>query len=130
MPVPNHAPERTGQQLRCWLPSSLRSSVAAQRSVSHYPKPKSLEQVFWGDPTAHVERAHAAGVKVVHQVGSVREAAWGMRVEATSRFASICRVSLASVSDRCASLGARTKCYERGDTFVTQEPKDALVDGS
>ena len=28
--------------------------------------------LFWGDPTAHVERAHAAGVKVVHQVGSVQ----------------------------------------------------------
>ena len=26
--------------------------------------------LFWGDPTAHVERAHAAGVKVVHQVST------------------------------------------------------------
>src|SRR5499427_9667167 len=29
---------------------------------------------FWGDPTPYVERAHAAGVKVFHQVGSVAEA--------------------------------------------------------
>src|SRR6476646_108660 len=29
---------------------------------------------FWGDPTPYVERAHAAGVKVFHQVGSVPEA--------------------------------------------------------
>ena len=30
--------------------------------------------LFWGDPTPYVERAHAAGVKVFHQVGSVAEA--------------------------------------------------------
>jgi nitronate monooxygenase len=30
--------------------------------------------LFWGDPTAYVARAHAAGVKVFHQVGSVPEA--------------------------------------------------------
>jgi nitronate monooxygenase len=29
---------------------------------------------FWGDPTPHVHRAHAAGAKVFHQVGSVTEA--------------------------------------------------------
>src|SRR3974390_2618174 len=29
---------------------------------------------FWGDPTPYVERAHAAGVTVFHQVGSVAEA--------------------------------------------------------
>jgi len=29
---------------------------------------------FWGDPTPYVERAHAADVKVFHQVGSVAEA--------------------------------------------------------
>src|SRR5262249_19386253 len=29
---------------------------------------------FWGDPTRYVGRAHAAGVKVFHQVGSVAEA--------------------------------------------------------
>src|SRR6516225_1698906 len=29
---------------------------------------------FWGDPTPYVEPAHAAGVKVFHQVGSVAEA--------------------------------------------------------
>ena len=29
---------------------------------------------FWGDPTPHVERAHAAGVRVVDQVGSVEAA--------------------------------------------------------
>ena len=29
---------------------------------------------FWGDPTPYVERAHAVGVKVFHQVGSVPEA--------------------------------------------------------
>ena len=29
---------------------------------------------FWGDPTPYVERAHAAGVKVFHQVGSVPDA--------------------------------------------------------
>src|SRR5262249_16353593 len=29
---------------------------------------------FWGDPTLYVGRAHAAGVKVFHQVGSVAEA--------------------------------------------------------
>jgi NAD(P)H-dependent flavin oxidoreductase YrpB (nitropropane dioxygenase family) len=29
---------------------------------------------FWGDPTPYVGRAHAAGVKVFHQVGSVAEA--------------------------------------------------------
>src|SRR5262249_53775569 len=28
---------------------------------------------FWGDPTPYVERAHRAGVKVFHQVGSVAE---------------------------------------------------------
>jgi NAD(P)H-dependent flavin oxidoreductase YrpB (nitropropane dioxygenase family) len=32
---------------------------------------------FWGDPTPYVERAHAAGVKVFHQVGSVAEAEKG-----------------------------------------------------
>src|SRR5262244_674452 len=30
--------------------------------------------LFWGDPTPYVELAHAAGVKVFHQVGSVPEA--------------------------------------------------------
>jgi NAD(P)H-dependent flavin oxidoreductase YrpB (nitropropane dioxygenase family) len=30
--------------------------------------------LFWGDPTAYVERAHAVGTKVFHQVGSVEEA--------------------------------------------------------
>src|SRR6516164_2338631 len=30
--------------------------------------------LFWGDPTPYVERAHAAGVKVFHQVGSVADA--------------------------------------------------------
>src|SRR6516164_416992 len=30
--------------------------------------------LFWGDPTTYVERAHAAGVKVFHQVGSVADA--------------------------------------------------------
>ena len=30
--------------------------------------------LFWGDPTPYVADAHAAGVKVFHQVGSVREA--------------------------------------------------------
>src|SRR6516225_8347754 len=30
--------------------------------------------LFWGDPTPYVRRAHAAGVKVFHQVGSVADA--------------------------------------------------------
>jgi NAD(P)H-dependent flavin oxidoreductase YrpB (nitropropane dioxygenase family) len=30
--------------------------------------------LFWGDPAPYVERAHAAGVKVFHQVGSVMDA--------------------------------------------------------
>jgi nitronate monooxygenase len=30
--------------------------------------------LFWGDPTPYVGRAHAAGVKVFHQVGSVADA--------------------------------------------------------
>src|SRR5262249_27183005 len=30
--------------------------------------------LFWGDPTPYVELAHAAGVKVFHQVASVAEA--------------------------------------------------------
>jgi nitronate monooxygenase len=30
--------------------------------------------LFWGDPMPYVERAHAAGVKVFHQVGSVSDA--------------------------------------------------------
>jgi nitronate monooxygenase len=30
--------------------------------------------LFWGDPTPYVGRAHAAGVKVFHQVGSVANA--------------------------------------------------------
>src|SRR5262244_1665341 len=30
--------------------------------------------LFWGDPTPYVEPAHAAGVKVFHQVGSVADA--------------------------------------------------------
>ena len=30
--------------------------------------------LFWGDPTPYVKRAHAAGMKVFHQVGSVPEA--------------------------------------------------------
>ena len=30
--------------------------------------------LFWGDPTAYVERAHAAGRKVFHEVGSVADA--------------------------------------------------------
>jgi NAD(P)H-dependent flavin oxidoreductase YrpB (nitropropane dioxygenase family) len=29
---------------------------------------------FWGDPAPYIERAHAIGVKVLHQVGSVSEA--------------------------------------------------------
>ena len=29
---------------------------------------------FWGDPTPYVARAHAAGMKVIHQVGSVADA--------------------------------------------------------
>src|SRR5262249_56835274 len=30
--------------------------------------------LFWGDPTPYVGRAHAVGVKVFHQVGSVADA--------------------------------------------------------
>ena len=30
--------------------------------------------LFWGDPTPYVKRAHAAGVEVFHQVGSVSDA--------------------------------------------------------
>src|SRR5262244_1992725 len=30
--------------------------------------------LFWGDPTPYVGRAHAAGVKIFHQVGSVADA--------------------------------------------------------
>jgi NAD(P)H-dependent flavin oxidoreductase YrpB (nitropropane dioxygenase family) len=30
--------------------------------------------LFWGDPTPYVERAHGAGVKIFHQVGSVADA--------------------------------------------------------
>jgi nitronate monooxygenase len=30
--------------------------------------------LFWGDPTPYVKRAHAAGIKVFHQVGSVADA--------------------------------------------------------
>lgn len=30
--------------------------------------------LFWGDPTPYVKRAHAAGVKIFHQVGSVSDA--------------------------------------------------------
>src|SRR5262249_24721262 len=30
--------------------------------------------LFWGDPTPYVRRAHAAGVKVCHQVGSAADA--------------------------------------------------------
>ena len=30
--------------------------------------------LFWGDPTPYVERAHAVGTKVFHQVGSVADA--------------------------------------------------------
>jgi NAD(P)H-dependent flavin oxidoreductase YrpB (nitropropane dioxygenase family) len=33
-----------------------------------------LLSLFWGDPTPYVEPAHRAGVKVIHQVGSVAEA--------------------------------------------------------
>src|ERR1041385_987151 len=29
---------------------------------------------FWGDPSPYIKRAHSAGVKVVHQAGSVEEA--------------------------------------------------------
>ena len=29
---------------------------------------------FWGDPAAYVERVHAVGAKVLHQVGSIAEA--------------------------------------------------------
>src|SRR5262245_55828539 len=34
----------------------------------------SVLSLFWGDPTPYVGRAHAAGVKVFHQVGSVADA--------------------------------------------------------
>ena len=30
--------------------------------------------LYWGDPTPYVERAHAAGIRVFHQVGSVSDA--------------------------------------------------------
>lgn len=33
-----------------------------------------VPSLFWGDPTLYVARAHSAGVKVFHQVGSVPEA--------------------------------------------------------
>src|SRR5262245_8185515 len=33
-----------------------------------------LLSIFWGDPTPYIERAHAVGVKVCHQVGSVADA--------------------------------------------------------
>lgn len=33
-----------------------------------------LLSFFWGDPTPHVERAHRAGARVLHQVGSVAAA--------------------------------------------------------
>jgi NAD(P)H-dependent flavin oxidoreductase YrpB (nitropropane dioxygenase family) len=36
--------------------------------------------LFWGDPTPFVEPAHAAGIKVLHQVGSVASARESARV--------------------------------------------------
>ena len=33
-----------------------------------------LLSFFWGDPSQYIEKAHSAGIKVIHQVGSVAEA--------------------------------------------------------
>ena len=38
-----------------------------------------LLSLFWGDPTPYVERAHAAGLKVIDQVGSVAAAQRSVR---------------------------------------------------
>ncbi len=38
-----------------------------------------LLSLFWGDPSPFVEPAHAAGVRVIHQVGSVPEAQAAVR---------------------------------------------------
>jgi NAD(P)H-dependent flavin oxidoreductase YrpB (nitropropane dioxygenase family) len=46
-----------------------KNSTARPRSTA-----LDILSLFWGDPTPYVERAHAAGVKVFHQVGSVAEA--------------------------------------------------------
>jgi enoyl-[acyl-carrier protein] reductase II len=52
--------------------------------ILHFPSEESIAvclegqipvlSFFWGDPSSYVERAHAAGVKVIHQVGSVAAA--------------------------------------------------------
>ena len=34
---------------------------------------------FWGDPSPFVEKAHAVGIKVFHQVGSVKAAQRAVR---------------------------------------------------
>jgi nitronate monooxygenase len=53
---------------------------------------------FWGDPTPYVARAHAAGVKVLDQVGSVEDARRAARagvdaIVAKSPRWRLCRVS-------------------------------------
>ncbi|MCI0453400.1 MAG: nitronate monooxygenase [Candidatus Dadabacteria bacterium] len=75
-------------------PEALRQEIRRLRSLTdrpfgvnlilHYPVEEHVtvcieEKVpilsfFWGDPSRFVERAHAVGIKVFHQVGSVRTA--------------------------------------------------------
>jgi NAD(P)H-dependent flavin oxidoreductase YrpB (nitropropane dioxygenase family) len=75
-------------------PQALRQEINRLRSLTdkpfgvnlllHYPVEEHvtvcLEEkapvlsFFWGDPSPYVQEAHAAGIKVIHQVGSVKSA--------------------------------------------------------
>jgi enoyl-[acyl-carrier protein] reductase II len=75
-------------------PPMLRQLISRMRELTdkpfgvnvilHFPVEEHIEvcieervpvlSFFWGDPSPHVARAHAAGVKVIHQIGSVEAA--------------------------------------------------------
>jgi NAD(P)H-dependent flavin oxidoreductase YrpB (nitropropane dioxygenase family) len=56
-----------GVNLILHFPVEDRVSVCLEERVP-------ILSLFWGDPSPYVERAHAAGTKVFHQVGSVADA--------------------------------------------------------
>ena len=70
---------------------------------------------FWGDPTPYVGRAHAAGVKVFHQVGSVADARGVVAVLALGAQAAVLGTRFLASADSRAHPHYKQKVLEAGE---------------
>jgi len=87
MPFSGNPPQALRQEFRRLR--SLTGKLFGVNLLLHYPVDEHFsvcleERVpilsfFWGDPSPFVEKAHAVGIKVFHQVGSVKAAQRAVR---------------------------------------------------